>query len=104
MSNEKLGRFVGISEHVGHALTFMILTEDTQKIILRSIVHTATDPATRNLRVDRPPDHEPKEHIQSHIDDSVSGQDDMGARIPIVHPEDLVGRTFGITQEDGQPN
>src|SRR4051812_13947880 len=69
MSNEKSGWFVGISEHVGHALTFMILTDDTQKMIHRSVVHTATDPDTRNLRVDRPPDHEPEEHIQSHIDD-----------------------------------
>src|SRR5688500_9797847 len=29
MLNEKSGRFVGISEHVGHALTFMFLTYDT---------------------------------------------------------------------------
>ena len=33
MSNEKAGRFVGISEHVGHVLTFLVLTDDTQKII-----------------------------------------------------------------------
>ena len=35
-STEKLGRFVGISEHVGHALTFKVLTDDTNKIIHRS--------------------------------------------------------------------
>ena len=35
---EKTGRFVGISEHVGHAMTFKILTDDTQKIIHRSSV------------------------------------------------------------------
>ena len=33
MSNEQSGHFVGISEHVGHALTFLILTDNTQKII-----------------------------------------------------------------------
>ena len=33
MSNEKSGRFVGVSEHVGHTLTFMVLTDDTQTII-----------------------------------------------------------------------
>ena len=33
MSNEKPGRFIGVSEHVAHALTFMILTDDTQTII-----------------------------------------------------------------------
>ena len=31
MSNESFGWFVGIAEHVGHALTFMILTEDTKE-------------------------------------------------------------------------
>src|SRR5687768_3712094 len=61
MSNEKSGRFVGISEHVGHALTFIVLTDDTQKIIHRSVVRTATDPATKHLRVDRESDHEPEE-------------------------------------------
>ena len=40
-SNEGSGCFVGISEHVGHALTFMILTDDTQKIIHCSVVHSA---------------------------------------------------------------
>ena len=38
MSNEKSGRFVGVSEHVGHALTFMILTDDTEKIIHQSVI------------------------------------------------------------------
>jgi len=37
-SVEKTGRFVGISETVGHAMTFKILTDDTQKIIHCSVV------------------------------------------------------------------
>ena len=43
------GHFVGIAEHVGHAMTFKILTTDTKKIIFRSVVRpiTAED---RNLR------------------------------------------------------
>ena len=32
-SPEKRGRFVGIAEHVGHAMTFKILTYDTNKVI-----------------------------------------------------------------------
>lgn len=104
MSNEKSGYSVGISEHVGHALTFMILTDDTKKIIYWSVVHTATDPATRNLRVNETPDHELEEHIQSHNDDPVNEEDDQGSRMSIVHPEDLVWRIFGITQEDDQSN
>ena len=104
MSNEKSGHFVGISEHVGHALTFMILTDDTQKIIHRSIVRTATDPTTKNLRAERPLDHEPEEYIQSHIDDPVNENDGSRPRMSIVNPEDLIGHTFGVTQDDGQLN
>ena len=63
MSNERSGRFVGVSELVGHALTFMILTDDTQTIIHRSVVRTATDPASENLRANPPPEHEPHAYI-----------------------------------------
>ena len=59
MSNEKSGRFVGISEHVGHALTFMILTDDTQTIIHRSVIRTATDPASEDMQANLPHDHQP---------------------------------------------
>ena len=38
---ERLGRFVGFGESVGDALTFKILTDDTQKIIYRSSICTA---------------------------------------------------------------
>ena len=41
-SNEKPGRFVGIAETVGDALTYKILTDDTKKIIYRSAIRTAT--------------------------------------------------------------
>jgi hypothetical protein len=47
-SRERHGRFVGISEHVGHAMTYMILTDDTQKIIHQSNVRTALDPLSPN--------------------------------------------------------
>ena len=33
MSNDKSGHFVSISEHVGHAHTFLLLTNKTQKNI-----------------------------------------------------------------------
>jgi hypothetical protein len=40
---ECLGRFVGIAETVGSAITFKILTE-SNKIIIRSVVRSATKP------------------------------------------------------------
>ena len=47
---ERFGRFIGIAETVGHALTFMILAEDTQRIVYRSVVCTEKDPSSKNLR------------------------------------------------------
>ena len=37
-SKEGVGHIVGISEHCGHALTWKILTLDTQKVLFRSQV------------------------------------------------------------------
>jgi hypothetical protein len=50
-SSEIRGRFVGFSHHVGHALTFKILTDDTRHIIHRSRVRLAKDGrTTSNLK------------------------------------------------------
>ena len=35
-SNELVGRFVGFSEHAGHSMTYIVLAEDTNKIMYRS--------------------------------------------------------------------
>ena len=93
---------MGIFEHVGHVLTFMILTDDTQKIIHCSVVRSASDTKSRNLRAEAPPEHEPKQHIKSYIDDPIDGEDAPIATMPIIHPEELVGHTLNITQDDGQ--
>ena len=49
-SRERSGRFVGFVDNVGNALTFAILTDDTNKILYRSEVRTAEDPKSINLR------------------------------------------------------
>ena len=51
-SREARGRFVGISENVGHRMTFKILTDDTQQVIYRSEVRSALDHQHTNLRID----------------------------------------------------
>jgi hypothetical protein len=51
-SREKCSRLFGVVEHVGHAMTFKILTNDTWKIIYHSNIHSALDPKSRNLRMD----------------------------------------------------
>jgi len=51
-STEDLGRFVGIAENVGHAMTFKVLTAD-RKVIHRSVVRSAAkDGAFVNRRAD----------------------------------------------------
>ena len=52
-SSECIGRFVGVSENVGHPMTYKILTAQG-KIISRAVVRTATkDGPYRNLRAER---------------------------------------------------
>jgi len=50
-SREERGRMVGIARNVGHALTYRILTDTTQKVIYRSNCRPA-DPKSANLRLD----------------------------------------------------
>ena len=50
-TKEKLGRFVGIAENTGDALTFLIETNDTKEIIKRSDVRPYEDDHNPNLRV-----------------------------------------------------
>ena len=47
---EASGCFVGFADNVGHMLTFAILTDDTNKIIYRSEVRSATDQHHSNFR------------------------------------------------------
>jgi hypothetical protein len=51
-TTERKGHFVGISEHVGNAMTYKILTDDTNKIIHRSSICLALQPHERNMHAD----------------------------------------------------
>jgi hypothetical protein len=46
---ERMGRFVGFGESVGCALTFKILTDDTEKILYRSSIRSALTEEERRL-------------------------------------------------------
>jgi hypothetical protein len=104
------GRFVGISEHVGHAMTYMILTNDTQKIIHQSNVRTALDLLSPNKRVDPPSaeDYQPPPIIKSRSKESDEVMDENGElqtrfyQLPLVDTSDLIGRTFLTEQDAGQ--
>ena len=96
---EACGHFVGFSENVGHALTFAILTKDTNKIICRSEVCTAADTNHPNFQMhDWGDEHDSKGIICSKSDDNQPNEE--GTRpMALVDPEDLVGFTFDVPDE-----
>ena len=99
-STELRGRFVGIAEHVGHAMTYKILTDDTSKIIFRSNVRAADVPMEHNLRLD-PLCGEPTKVVKSKSDDNNQNQsENKPTNMPIVSPSDLVGRSFLMDKND----
>jgi hypothetical protein len=63
-SKELRRQWVGVSKNVGHFMTYMILTDDTHRIIHRSNICLAADPNARNLRLD-PLNDKPPEVIWS---------------------------------------
>ena len=101
-SVEKSGRFVGISENVGNALTYKILTDDTQKIIHRSAVRSALDPTIPNNRAKIDMDKEPHPYLKSKIDDKVTEESTQPIELVLTEPKDLEGKTFTTLQDDGQ--
>jgi hypothetical protein len=125
-SDELSGRFVGFSEHVGHQMTYKILTDDTMKVIYRSRIKLATlDP---NLRLDEPsgkgphhtpdfstelprdPDIQPTEHHRgghptsdvTPDKDIVRGRPGEHTTMAIIDANDLIGRSYlQEPEEDG---
>ena len=51
-STEESGNFVGISENVGHDMTFSVLNTAANKVISRYNVRSEDDPTSPNLRID----------------------------------------------------
>ena len=116
-SREGRGRWVGVAEHVGHHMTFKILTDDTRKIIFRSNIRPA-DSGEPNYRLDLLCGEDDdkiskveKPILKSRLDkfaeenkvdpDSIANHPSF--QMEVVNPTDLVGRSFMLpTGDDGQ--
>jgi hypothetical protein len=100
-THEKRGHFVGISETVGHAMTFKILTDNTLKVIHRSNVRSALNPDEKNLRLDPlEPSDVANPIVKSRHDSADDGE--ILPPMPVIDPLELIGRTFLMDKEDGQ--
>jgi hypothetical protein len=102
-SLEKRGRFIGISEHCGHAMTYKILTNDTKRIIHRSNVRSASNPSSANLKADLFSGESYKKCVKSARDDHDANENPVNTEVPnmmLIKPEDLIGRTFLTEPKD----
>ena len=129
-SKEKAGRWVGVAEHVGDALTWWVLTDDTKQVIPRSVVRSALDTKQLNLRAMSPSD-DPLSILDDDNPTSLDGEmagerpteDDTKStptilstadivlppgfnpaelKLPRFSIEELMGRTFLLDMNDGQ--
>ena len=117
ISAETKGRFVGISENVGHGMTFKIFNPSTNKVMHRSNVQAADEPDVINHRADylTAPEVVTSLHSEPFTASPTSKEEPISTvppddatsspathALPILHPSDLVGRTFLLDEEDGQ--
>ena len=117
-SPEKTGRWVGVADHQGDALTYLILTDDTNQVLARSSVRSALDPTNPNLRAEAPlsttdlisdgGELEPSTtlggkpilHSSNDIAGSPANQSEL--KLPKFSPEELIGQSFIREMDDGQ--
>ena len=104
-SKEKLGRWVGVDDNQGDALTYLVLTNDTQQVITRSSVRAASDPMFPNKRATPAASTLDEGEESSGIIYSLSDKlelDPSALELPLFSPEELLGLTFLKECEDGQ--
>ena len=111
-SRERKGRFLGVSENKGDALTFKILTDDENFTVIDRSVVRPVDPDNRNLRADSPSgeisgDEEPILHSLSEEAGKAEAPsayfDSEKTTLPTVDPLAIIGRTFLLDpNEDGE--
>jgi hypothetical protein len=113
MPNEEQGWWVGVATQVGDALTYKILTKK-DRVIFRSAIRSAMDPAKRNLRLS-PIGGETDSNFRGdklfirskHEDSDPSSLDDDAnvkrRHLATIDPKDILGRNFLKESEvDGQ--
>ena len=116
-SREKLGRWVGVAETQGDALTYLILDDNSGKVVTRSQVRTALNPDNPNLRAETVTGVSSPEYgevqpsgkpiLLSASEISPDGepprfQNMSDLKLPKFSPDELIGLTFVRETKDGQ--
>jgi hypothetical protein len=108
-SKEALGHVVGISEHCGHALTYKILSSESDVIIYRSLLRPATpDDGNVHACMSGGETSIPNGPLKnrSSMDKSklaCTPTDEVSVDPPpppVFNPDDLIGRTFLMDEKD----
>ena len=93
------GRLVGFAEDVGDKFCYKVLTDETQKIIYHSAIHSARDTPEINCRLSPPVGEQiDTEDLKFHD----TGKDSTAPKQIIgqsFDPEDLIGRTYLMDPE-----
>ena len=101
-SNEKRGHWVGFADNKGDHLTWKILTDDTNTIIIRSAVRSATKTST-NLRLDPPKGEDQPQDLTSDVfaygRPNPDGSDNTSP-MSIINFDDLLGRIFLLPMDE----
>ena len=116
-SRERLGRWVGVAEHQGDALTYLVLDDKTHMVVTRSQVRSALNPDHPNLRAETVTDGSSPDYgevqpagkpiLLSASQISPDGEpprflDSSELKLPKFSPDELMGLTFIRELEDGQ--
>jgi hypothetical protein len=101
-SSEAMGWFVGFGESVGDALTFLVLSKETNKLIYRSSVRS-TNTTPTNLRLQSLDENASKDSNNNDIDDDFDSsfvQTNVTGNVKDSFYEDLNLPRVGLQDED----
>jgi hypothetical protein len=113
-SPELGGRFVGFAMNAGDAMTFLVLTDDTKQVIIRSAVRSRNNVKDPNLRLSPGGGENDTHPVSKPVQQVIYEKDKDGLRVdnlPTVDeapdgklgPDELIGRSFLLEpDEDGQ--
>ena len=112
-SLERTGRVVGVAEHQGDTLTFLVLDDLSTKVLARSELRSALDLDNPNLRAEHQSSHgnfhsdggesNPAiKPIMSSTDIADLHVNPSDLKLPKFLPEDLLGLTFLREMDDGK--